>query len=248
MRIFLTPFRIAARTLGAATLVALSLNAAAQESPLPGGWAPPQNVLQLSASGTVEVQQDTLTMTLGTTRDGTTAAAVQTQLKTAIDGALAEAKRQAQPSDMEVRTGDFSLSPRYDRNGKINGWQGSAQIVLEGRDFARIAQVAGRIDSLSVMNVGFSLSREQTRKLEAEAQAQAIDNFRRKADELARGFGFSGYTLRQVSVSGNQGMPVRPRMMAAEAMAFKADAAAPVPVEAGKAAVTVNVSGSVQLK
>jgi len=222
----------------------LSLPVLAQEGPM---WSPPQNVLQLSASGSVDAQQDMLTMTLSTTRDGTSAAAVQGQLKAAVDAALAAARTQAQPGELDVRTGNFSLSPRYSREGKINGWQGSAEVVLEGRDFPRITQVAGRIDSLTVANVGFSLSREQTRKVEAEAQARAIESFRQKAAALAQNFGFSGYTLRQVSVNGPQDFTARPRMMAAEAMAFKADAA-PVPVEAGKTTVTVNVSGSVQLK
>jgi predicted secreted protein len=207
---------------------------------------PPQNVLQLTASGTVEVQQDMLSMTLTTTRDAADAATVQSQLKAAVDAALAEAKKNAQPGQLDVRTGNFSLSPRYTREGKINGWQGSAEMVLEGRDFARITQTAGRITTLNVGNVGFALSREQRAKSETEAQTIAIENFKQKATELAKGFGFGGYTLREVSVNANDSGPIRPRVMAAAAKSFAADA--PVPVEAGKASVVVNVSGSVQLK
>jgi len=212
-------------------------------------WAqtpPPQNVLQLQASGTVEVQQDMLSMTLSTTRDGTEAAAVQSQLKTALDAALAEARKNAQPGQLDVRTGNFSLSPRYTREGKINGWQGSTELVLEGRDFPRITQTAGRITTLNVGSVGFGLSREQRAKVETEAQSIAIDNFKQKAAELAKGFGFAGYTLREVSVNASEGGPVRPRMMAAQAKSLSADA--PVPIEAGKTTVVVNVSGAVQLK
>ena len=203
-------------------------------------------MLQLSASGTVEVQQDLLGMTLTTTRDGTDAATVQSQLKTALDAALAEARKTAQPGQLDVRTGNFSLVPRYTREGKINGWQGSTELVLEGRDFPRITQAAGRITTLNVGNVGFALSREQRTKVEVEAQTIAIDAFKQKAGELAKGFGFGGYTLREVSVNSNQGDPGRPRMMAAQAKSFSSDAA--VPVEAGKTSVVVTVSGSVQLK
>lgn len=207
---------------------------------------PPQNVLQLSASGTVEVQQDLLSMTLGTTREATEAAVVQSQLKAALDAALAEARKSAQPGQLDVRTGNFSLSPRYTREGKINGWQGSTELVLEGRDFPRITQAANRITSLTVAGVGFGLSREQRAKVETDAQSIAIENFKQKAGELAKGFGFAGYTLREVSVNANEGGSVRPRMMAAQAKSFTADA--PVPVEAGKTSVVVNVSGAVQLK
>jgi predicted secreted protein len=118
--------------------------------------------------------------------------------------------------------------------------------VIEGRDFSRITQTAGRITTLGVGGVGFALSREERARVEIEAQAIAIENFKQKAVELAKGFGFAGYTLREVSVNANEGGPIRPRMMAAQAKAFSADA--PVPVEAGKTSVVVNVSGSVQLK
>lgn len=207
---------------------------------------PPQNVLQLSATGTVEVQQDLLSMTLSTTRDAPEAATVQSQLKTALDAALAEARKSAQPGQLDVRTGNFTLSPRYTREGKINGWQGSTELVLEGRDFPRITQTANRITTLTVGGVGFGLSREQRAQVETEAQSIAIENFKQKAGELAKGFGFAGYTLREVSVNANEGGPIRPRMMAAQAKSFSADA--PMPVEAGKTSVVVNVSGAVQLK
>jgi predicted secreted protein len=205
-----------------------------------------ENVLQLSASGSVDVQQDLLTMTLGTTRDGADAASVQGQLKSAVDAALAAAKQDAQPGQLDVHTGNFSLSPGYGRDGKINGWQGSAELVLDGRDFPRITRAAGRISTLSVGDVGFALSREQRLKSESEAQAQAIDNFKQKAAELSKGFGFTGYTLREVAVNSSQGGPIRPRMMLA-AQASPMSASAPIPVEAGKTSVVVNVSGSVQL-
>lgn len=207
---------------------------------------PPQNVLQLSASGTVEVQQDLLSMTLSTTREAPEAATVQSQLKAALDAALAEARKSAQPGQLDVRTGNFTLSPRYTREGKINGWQGSTELVLEGRDFPRITQTANRITTLTVGGVGFGLSREQRAQVETEAQSIAIENFKQKAGELAKGFGFAGYTLREVSVNANEGGPIRPRMMAAQAKSFSADA--PVPIEAGKTSVVVNVSGAVQLK
>ena len=59
----------AARSLAVWTLAAAASAAAmAQTSNFP----PPQNVLQLSASGQVEVQQDLLSLSLTSTREGTT--------------------------------------------------------------------------------------------------------------------------------------------------------------------------------
>jgi len=208
---------------------------------------PPQNVLQLQASGTVEVQQDLLQMNLSTAREGPDPAVVQSQLKTALDAALAEAKKSAQPGQLDVRTGNFALYPRHNREGRISGWTGTAEMVLEGRDFARITQTAGRIQTMTLGGISFGLSREQRARVEAEAQAIAIERFKAKAAELARGFGFTGYTLREVAVNTNEpGFAPRLRMAAQEARMASSDAA--VPVEPGKSTVIVTVSGSVQLR
>lgn len=231
-------------SIAAWALLSASTAATAQSAIFP----PPQNVLQLAASSTVEVQQDLLNLSLTTTREGSDPNAVQAQLKVALDAALAEARKAAQPGQMDVRTGNFALYPRHTRDGKISGWNGTAELVLEGRDFARITQTAGRIQTMTLGGVSFGLSREQRAKVEGEAQAVAIDRFKAKAGELAKNFGFPGYSLREVAVTSNdQGfVPMRQRMEMASAKAGSADMA--VPVEAGKSVVVVTVSGSVQLR
>ena len=206
-----------------------------------------QNVAQLSANGSVEVQQDLLAISMSTTREASDANLVQTQLKAALDAALTEAKKTALAGQLDVRTGNFSLYPRYSKDGKINGWQGSTELVLEGHDFARISAAAGKIQTLTISNVAFSLSREQRAKAEGSAQSIAIERFKAKAGEIAKGFGFNSYSLREVSVNAaDQGYVPRPRVMAMEMKMSSADAA--VPVEAGKSTVVVTVNGSVLLK
>ena len=205
------------------------------------------NVVQLSASAVVDVQQDLVSISLSTTRDGSDAALVQSQLKAALDTALSEARKVAQPGQLEVRTGQFSLYPRQGRDGKQTGWQGTAELVLEGRDIGRIAATAGRLQTMTLSGVNFSLSREQRSRVETEVQAQAIERFRARALEIARSFGFASYTLGEIQVGNQeQGLMPRPRMMAMAPGVAMAEA--PVPVEAGKTAVSVTVSGTVYLK
>lgn len=232
------------RILSAGCLVVAANGAFAQ----PMAMLPvPQNVVQLSASATAEVPQDWLTLTLGTSREGPDAEAVQAQLRQALDTALEQARKRAQPGQLDVRTGNFQLSPRYSREGRITGWQGSAALVLEGRDFGRIAALAGAIRTLTIGGAQFSLSREEHTRVEADVQMMAIERFKAKAGEIAQGFGFSGYGLRELSVNANdQQFAPRPRVMAMQAKSAEADA--PVPLEAGKSTVMVTVSGSVQLK
>ena len=186
-------------------------------------------------------------MTLSTMREGRDPNAVQIQLKQAVDAALAEAKRQEKAGAMDVRTGGFSLTPTWGRDGKATGWQGQAEVILEGDDFSRITATAGKIQTLTVSQLNFGLSRLQRDNAERDAQEKAINAFKSRAAEISKGFGFSGYSLREISVNvSDQGNGPRPRMMAMEAKL--GGQASPLPVEAGNTAVVVNVSGSVQLK
>ncbi len=208
----------------------------------------PRDVVQFTVTATLEARQDQLSVTLRATREGSDPALVQQQLKTVLDAALAEARPQAQPGTLELRTGQFSLYPRSNRDGRISTWQGTAELILSGTDLERIAALSGRIQNMTVAQTVFGLSREQREKLEQQAQAQAIERFRARAGEIARGFGFNTYSLREINInSQEQGAQIRPRFMAMEAKSSMA-ADAPLPVEAGQAQVQVIVSGSVQLK
>lgn len=244
-----TPLRLAAATFAVAC--ATSTLADAQMLPVP------QNVVSLSASATVEVHKDWLTVVFSTTREGADAAAVQAQLKQALDAALTEARKAARPGQLEVQTGGFSLYPRYapvnpkgtssGLPGGIVGWQGSTELIVQGRDTQAISQLTGRVQTLSIARTGFSLSREAREKVEGDVTADAIARFRSRAESAAKLFGFAGYTVREVSVSAEGGqMQQQPMMVRSQAMKTSTDES--LPVEAGKAVVTATVSGSVQMK
>ena len=184
-------------------------------------------------------------LTLSADREGASAAQVQENLRAALDAALSEAKKTAEPQQMDVQTGEFSVIPRYDRNNKISGWQGRASVLLQGRDFPRITAAAARVSAMTVSHVEFDLSREQRAKAQTEAQKQAIDAFKARAAEITRAF--ASYTLREVSVGDeNDEFMLRARYAAAPESASLLSKKAAVAVEPGTSTVRVTVSGSVQ--
>jgi predicted secreted protein len=231
--------------------VAWTCTAQAQPSAM-GAATAATNVLSLSASASVEVTMDTLSVTLAATREGADASAVQSQLRQALEVALTEARRAARPQALEVQTGAFSLSPRYaaptarSTQPSITGWVGRAELMIEGRDLPAVAQLVARLSTVSVARVSFGLSREAREQVEQETTRQAITRFRTQAEGYARQFGFSGYEIREVQV-GLQEPPVmlaRAPMMRAAAAPAAEEA---LPVEAGKTTVSSTVSGSVRM-
>jgi predicted secreted protein len=233
------------RALAIVATAALALPALAQTPPVPAG------VLNLTTTASIEATKDVLNVVFSVTREGSDAQAVQSGLKQALDAALAEARKVAKPGQVEVQTGNFSLYPRYSQPGSkggppvISGWQGSTELVVQGKDAATIAQLTGRVQTMTIARVGYTLSREAREKVEAEAVAQAIARWRAKAQQMSQQFGYTGYTVREVNVSTNE--PGGPVPMVAMARAKAMDAAESLPTEAGKGEVTATVSGAAQM-
>ncbi|WP_343629885.1 SIMPL domain-containing protein [Roseateles sp.] len=231
------------RVLLAAGAVAL-VPAAAQAE------APRTDLLNLSASATTEVPRDLLQLRFSTTREGKDATAVQNELKTALDAALAEARKIAKPGQVELQAGNLSVYPRYGNSKtnsgspQITGWQGSVELLVQGRDMESISRLSGKIQTLAIANVSYGLSREAREKAEGDVVSQAISAYKAKAASYAQQFGYANYRIGEVSVNADQPMLMQaaPRF---KAVGMSAGADEALPVEAGKATVTVNVSGNV---
>lgn len=215
----------------------------------PGGGPPRiEGLVSLAASATLDVPKDWMSVTFSTTRDGVDAGTVQAAVRQAVDTALGQARQVAQGAGrIEVETGAFSLQPRYSNKGQPSGWQGQAAIVVQGRDMTGIAQLAGRITTLTIEHVDYSVSREAREKAESQLSDQAIARFRTKAQDVAKAFGYAGWTVREVAVSADAEQPPTPRMYAAKAALSSVATEQALPVEAGKGTVTVSVSGTVQM-
>ena len=206
-------------------------------------------VLTLNSSASIEVTKDVLTVVFTVAREGSDAQTVQSGLKQSLDAALVEARKIAKPATVEVQTDNFSLHPRYAAPVKgappvISGWQGTTELIVRGKDIAAIAQLTGRIQTMAIARVGYTLSREAREKVEADVSAQAIARWHAMAAQMSQQFGYSGYVVREVNVSTNDAQPPPMQMRALRAAAVADEA---LPTEAGKAEVTASVSGSAQM-
>lgn len=223
---------------------ALPSMAAAQPSPPPPP-KPELPQLSLEAAASADVAQDKVEITLGHELEGPDQATVSNRLNQLLTTTLAQAKRN---NKVESRSGNYRVWPTTDRNGKITGWRGRAEIILESRDFAAASTLAGELStSMAVAGINFSLSREAREAEEQRLLREAADAFRNRAAQASSAFGFSGYQVKQLDLSGSGTVyPPRP-MMAMRGMAAEAKVADAVPIEAGKATVTVSVRGTVEL-
>lgn len=221
-------------------------------SPSPMSLMPPAHQVGLSAQAHIEATPDWLTVVLAVQRDGPDPQAVQAQLQKALDAALTHAKTQAHASSaniggFEVRTGAFQTHPRYGAQGRITGWIGRAELVLQGREMSRIAHTAAQLQTMVVQSLNAGLAPDTRQQLETQLQAQAIARFRQRAQHIAEAFGYKHYTIGQVEIGAIDGGQAT--MPTAKTLASTVAAeAAPIPNEPGTLHLQLNVSGTVLLQ
>jgi predicted secreted protein len=207
-----------------------------------------KNVVSVSASVEREVTQDVLSITFQTVQSGPDSATVQENLVHFLTEAVEQAKLKANGDEVRVETGSFGISPRYGKKGAIDGYQGSAEMIVYGTDTKTISQLASEIKVMSVSDIQHSVSRKLRKSFEAELTEEVIAAFREKADQYAKLFGFKGFTLINANVQVGGGYRHSKSAGAMRVMASSAAMVESVPTEAGKELVTATVSGSIQLK
>jgi predicted secreted protein len=244
MRFF--PSRIMTQCAALAVLCLLAFNAqavTAHESPaVPAAGTR----MTLQATASAEIPLDTVRITLA----AETQAADQAAASKALAAALAAAAKEAQgAAGITSHTGNYGIWPSHDQAGKINGWHGRGEIVLESKDFAAASALATRMSGrVAISNIVFVLSTQARQAQERKLLGQVAQAFRTRALEAAKAFGFAGYRIEQLDLNGAGAgaVPPMPRPMPMMRMAAKADEPN-APLEGGNVIVSVSVNGTIVL-
>lgn len=204
--------------------------------------------LTLQASASVDVLQDTVHITLATELEADS----QSNATAALSALLDEAVQRTQGAKgIQVHTSGYNVWPNTDDKGKIQNWRARGEIMLESKDFAAASALASKLsDKVAISQIGFSLSREAREAVEQKLLKQAADAFLARAQAAAVAFGYSGYRVQQMDLSGGGSEMPYPRPMSAMAKGTLGSAAgySDAPLEAADVTVTLSVSGKVALQ
>lgn len=200
--------------------------------------------LTLQADATTQVRQDTVNLVMAKTVEGADPQALHNQLTRAIEPAFKQAKSQ---QALTVKTGAFRVSPVFGADGKMSGWRGRAELLIESQDFQAATKIVNTLsDQLVLSGIRFYLSDELRKKQEAALIRQAAQAFRERASLAAQAFGFQDYRIEKLDLGASAavGFP-QPVMLRSSpgSPAPKSD----VVLAADSVPVTVQVSGTVVL-
>lgn len=198
----------------------------------------------LQASASKEVLQDEVRVIFAHQAKGSSAAEVNRALAEVLDQARASIKDK---SGFTLSSGSFRTSPSYDKNGKTDGWQGRAELVLTASDLAAAETAAGILGAqLAISNIQFSLSETRRKQAEQSLLTEVAKAFRDRAKAAAKAFGFERYRILSLDFGGPGFSGAGPVLMRSAAP-MSAAASDPIKLSFDPALVkvTIDVSGKV---
>ncbi|MGP4713498.1 SIMPL domain-containing protein [Psychrobacter sp. DM8] len=191
-----------------------------------------------------EIANDEVRASMYKKAQATDAKTLATTLNTSINRALAIAKRYP---TVTVSTGQQSTYPRYDKNDKIIGWTGQANIDLKSTDFTATSQLIADLQETLVMNnLNFGVSEIKKDALEQKLMTDASRAFQQQAKNLTRAWDARGY--RVITVNLNTGNNNFPRPMYSSMRAADAESSIPSQnFESGNSTISVTANGTIEL-
>ncbi|MGE6571735.1 SIMPL domain-containing protein [Psychrobacter namhaensis] len=192
-----------------------------------------------------EIQNDEVRASLYKKAQAADSKTLATTLNTAINNAMKIAKRY--PS-VTVSTGQQRTYPRYDKNDKIIGWSGQANIDLKSTDFAATSQLIADLQETLVMdNLNFGVSDTKKDALEQKLMTDASRAFQQQAKNLTRAWDARGYRVVSVNLNTGSNYP-RPMYSSMNMKAGVADESVPSQnFESGNSTISVTANGTIEL-
>jgi uncharacterized protein YggE len=216
--------------------VVLLAGCASGTTPELGRAAPARTSITTRGVGTVTGTPDTLTVVLGVQTRAASAADALADNNTRAGGLL-DVLRGRGVADKDLRTSGLSISPTFEVDGRISGYEVTNEVTATLRDIAgagalvdAAAQAAG--DAVRVQQIAFGIDDDAQPRAQARADAvrQAVTQARQLADAADVGL---GPILSITEVSGDQPpVPVTRDSAAAQAA---------VPIQPGTQDVSVTV-------
>ncbi len=173
--------------------------------------------------------------------------------------------------EKDIQTTDYNVYPQYDWQNSVcpkavdggspvycppgkqvlNGFQVSQTLTIKVRDTKKAGDLLSGVGSRGASQVsGLSFTIDDQKALEADARGKAIDDARKKADELAKQLGVSIVRVVGFNEGGGYGGPVYyAKAMSADSGMGGAQATPPSPeIPTGQNKITSNVSVTYEIQ
>lgn len=225
----------------AGLIVATTLAPAGGARPVAAAADPAEHTIAVTGTGTVTVKPDVADVRLGVSVQRPTVKEAQADAAAAMSAAVAAVKKAGVAND-DIQTTVVSLGPVYEYptggGQKLVGYQFTNQVVVTIRDLSKVPDVIDGAIAAGANTVdGVSFRVNDPNAAEKQARTAAMNDARRRADQLASAAGVRVTGVAQITeTSAPAPVPIFALGGNAEKDALS------TPISAGTSDVVVTVS------
>lgn len=148
-----------------------------------------QNQVPVTGTAKVTAKPDVAVLSIGVTSDKATVQEAQADATNKMNAIIKEIKGKFGIADEDIRTSQYSISPRYDwTDGRQRtiGYNASQNVTVKVRDFTKTGDILAAASSLGANSVnGPEFVIDDIEKYKSEARDEAIKNAKDQARLLA---------------------------------------------------------------
>lgn len=213
--------------------------------------------LNISATETVQVDEDMLVASLRIQHEAKDAKAVQKHINEAMAKAVALVK--SKPS-LKIETGQYYVHPDYryikveNENNKrvLDKWRGSQTMTIKSEVAEDVLTVTGEIQDMGFMmnNLNYTLSQKKHEETRDGLMEVTVKKLRDRAMRVAKALGKSDVDIVEINVDSNNYNPgpVYARAAKMEMVSMASDSMPAPTAEAGETNVSMTINARAIIK
>lgn len=232
--------------------VGLKARNAAEEYNYIGKIVRDRDVITIDGTGKVTAKPDVAIINLGVQTEALTVKETQKN-NTQKMNAIVAAMKDLGVADKDLLTSNYSLNPKIDwRDGRQNiiGYTITQNLTVKLRDLDKAGDVLAKAAELGMnQSGGIQFTIDEPKTLQERARTLAIEDARKKADQLAKELGLKIVKVVTFSEGGYGAMPPMPMYEAKAQMNASIDQALPSPdIQSGSLDVVTNVNVTFEVR
>lgn len=209
---------------------------------------PEGTVLNISATKTIEVENDLLTASLRFETEGKNPKDIQSKINEVMNKSIDTAKKY---SKIMVSTEQYSVYQFYinKKDEQKVMWRGSQTIVVSGKSYDDILEITGKLQEMGLIvnNLSYTISNETREEIRDSLMESVIEKLMKKAQRASKAMGKENIKIIDMNIDDSATSTFSEARFSLSSDSFSSKMMAPV-AASGKSQISVMGTAKILIK
>ncbi len=205
-------------------------------------------ILHISATSSIEVDNDLLTASLRFETEGENPKDLQSKINEIMQKSIDSVKKY---SKIQVSTEQYSVY-QFTINKKdeeITKWRGSQTIIISGKSYDDILEITGKLQDMGLIvnNLSYNIANETRDELRDSLMESVIEKLRKKAERASKAMGRKNIKIIDMNIDDSVMATFSETRLSMSSNSYSSKMMAPI-AASGKSQISVTGTASILIK